>query len=189
MKMDRRRSRRQRRFDPAASYAGWARGRRAVLAQSVRARRELDGLARAVAPLDEHLDEVRARVRLGAGGLGEPEDAPEPDADGGICCAGYGEGGGALEIAGTLGSASGSASLFLAALLSKVSVVIFPGVLFLYDLGYRRERPGRMLLEKLPFLAAAAVVGWIGYRLQAATDVTTPGWLGGTPSLRETLRT
>ncbi len=76
-----------------------------------------------------------------------------------------------------------SFSLFLAALLSKVSVVIFPAVLILYDLGYRRERLRRLLLEKMPFLAAAALVAWIGYRLQAASEVTTPGWLGGTPAL------
>ncbi len=73
--------------------------------------------------------------------------------------------------------------LFLAALLSKVTVVIFPGVLFLYDLGFRRERPWRLLVGKIPFLAAAAAIAWIGYRFQVALEVTTKGWMGGTPQL------
>ncbi|MFQ5457487.1 MAG: VanZ family protein, partial [Myxococcota bacterium] len=40
--------------------------------------------------------------------------------------------------------------LFVAALLSKLSAVVLPGVFFLYDLGYRRAPLGRILREKVP---------------------------------------
>jgi MYXO-CTERM domain-containing protein len=73
--------------------------------------------------------------------------------------------------------------LFVAALLSKVSVVIFPAVLFLYDLQYRREPRGRLILEKIPFLIAATGAAVVGYRCQLDLGVTTKGWLGGTPAL------
>jgi len=74
--------------------------------------------------------------------------------------------------------------LFLAALVSKVTVVIFPAVLILYDLGFRRgESPRRLILEKVPFVILAAAGAWVGYRAQVDFQVTTQGWLGGTPVL------
>ncbi len=76
-----------------------------------------------------------------------------------------------------------SLALFVAALLSKVSGVIFPGILVLYDLGYRRVSLARMLLEKAPFLLAALLLGAVGYQAQVDLGVTREGWLGGTPAL------
>jgi Tfp pilus assembly protein PilF len=76
-----------------------------------------------------------------------------------------------------------SLALFVAALLSKVSAVIFPGILILYDMGYRRGSLRRLLLEKVPFLLVAVVLGIVNYRTEVDLGVTREGWLGGTPAL------
>ncbi len=74
--------------------------------------------------------------------------------------------------------------LFLVALLSKISVVVLPGVLFLYDLGYRREQPlWKLVLEKIPFGLAAVFFALLTAYFQSQIGILKPEWLGGTPLL------
>lgn len=72
--------------------------------------------------------------------------------------------------------------LYTAALLSKLSVVGLPGVLFLYDLGFRRGRFWVFLREKIPFLGVGAFLALITYKYQAKLNVAAFEWLGGSPS-------
>ncbi|MDP3938383.1 MAG: VanZ family protein [Deltaproteobacteria bacterium] len=68
---------------------------------------------------------------------------------------------------------------YVAALLSKLSVVVLPGVLFLYDLGFRREGVLVYIREKIPFAAAAIFFALLNYRYQAELNVVTREVLGG----------
>ena len=69
--------------------------------------------------------------------------------------------------------------LFVAGLLSKLSVVVLPGILFLYDLGYRREPFGRIVREKIPFVAAAIFFALLDARYQARLNIVGLDWMGG----------
>ena len=61
--------------------------------------------------------------------------------------------------------------LYLAAILSKPTAAMLPAALFLYDLGRRRERWPRLLLEKWPFFIAACAI----VILTRHAQMTTPG--------------
>ncbi len=56
--------------------------------------------------------------------------------------------------------------LFVLSLLSKPAAVIFPIVLFLFDLWYNRKRNVQLLVEKIPFLLAGIALGVYTMQIQ-----------------------
>lgn len=61
---------------------------------------------------------------------------------------------------------------FVLSLASKPAAVIFPVVLFLVDLWRRRQIDLKVLLEKIPFLVLAGLVGYLTFQAQATSGAT-----------------
>ena len=63
--------------------------------------------------------------------------------------------------------------LFILSCLSKAMAVPFPLIILLIDYFQRRKFSGRMLIEKIPFLIIAMIIGFMSVRLQATSAINT----------------
>ncbi len=65
--------------------------------------------------------------------------------------------------------------VFVCALLSKIIVLTFPVILFLYDYSQKRHYTTAMVVEKIPFVLSAGALAFVGYFGQASIHAIKRG--------------